>query len=109
MLADARRFGMDEPSLAQLGAAMRAPRDEGDGVWPENWDIVMAFLAVSSQWRTASVGGGMSPASLVFVGLDYGAVRAGLEAEQIAITPALWRGLRVMENAATAALNEAGS
>ena len=79
---------------------------DGDGVWSENLDTVMAFLAVASQWRVVSIGGGMAPSQPVFLGLDYVAVRTGLDAEGVTVTPELWRGLRVMEEAAAAALNE---
>jgi hypothetical protein len=109
VLEDARRFGMDEQSLANLREAMVAPAvtDDQTGVWPENWDIVLAFLSVDTQWRIATIGGGgFAPALPVYVGLDYAAVRAGLEAEEIVITPELWRGLRVMEAEACTALNE---
>lgn len=42
----------------------------------------------------------------MWIGLDYAGVRAGLRAEGIAITRELWTGLRFMEAAAAAALNE---
>ncbi|ACF01849.1 hypothetical protein Rpal_3347 [Rhodopseudomonas palustris TIE-1] len=113
---------MDAESIAELTEALAAPAliEPADyaGVWPEHADTVRAFLAVASQWRTTAIGGGgfatmgggaAAPLRLVYVSLDYTAVRAGLDAEQIAITPALWRGLRIMEAAACAALNESNS
>jgi hypothetical protein len=130
VLDDARRFGMDARSLANLSqaannlsdvtnkrAALSPPAIDGDdeGVWPENWETVQAFLAVSLQWRVVSRGGGgfagmgggvIAPMVPMFVGLDYAGVRAGLDAEGITVTPELWRGLRVMEAAACAVLNE---
>lgn len=82
-------------------------RDSADfEVWPENWETLIAFLSVSTQWRTASFsGGGMAPMQVIYQGLDYTAVRAGLEGLGIAATPAIWRGLRTMEAAARNALN----
>jgi len=112
---------MDEASIAELAAALRAPAPvETDyaGVWPQHAETVRAFLAVASQWRVAAIGGGgfammggaaIAPLRLVYVALDYGAVRAGLDAEAITVTPELWRGLRIMEAAACAALNESSS
>jgi hypothetical protein len=111
---------MDAVSLAHLREALRVDTAEGassefDGIWPENRAIVEAFLAVSLQWRVSAHGGGgmVSPAGgaimpivPLFIGLDYAAVRAGLDAEGIVVTPELWRGLRTMEAAAAAALNE---
>jgi Phage related hypothetical protein (DUF1799) len=118
VLSDARGFGMDAASLADLRSSLTAPiaRTDDEGVWPENAPIVQAFFEICTQWRTVSVGGGgfagMGGASLMhtfphFVGLDYGAVRAGLNAAGIEVTPDLWRGLRIMEAAALIALNEA--
>jgi hypothetical protein len=121
-LADARAFGLDDDSLAELTDALSSPPPiaEADyaGVWLVHAEIVRAFLAVSTQWRTASIGGGgfvvmgggaAAPRRLVFVSLDYASVRAGLDAEEIAVTPELWRGLRIMEAAACAALNESNN
>ncbi|MFH0299825.1 DUF1799 domain-containing protein [Bradyrhizobium sp. 31Argb] len=96
--------------MAELIEALRDPADVEDGnegVWPEHVAIVQAFLAVCTQWRTAPAGGGFAPMMPIWIGLDYSAVRVGLEAEGIAITPELWRGLRVMEDEATDALNKA--
>jgi len=76
------------------------------GVWPEHWDIVAAFLSVATQWKVVSLGGGFEPSRIRVIGFDYAAVRAGLDAEAFQVTPDLWRGLRVMESAACAALNE---
>jgi hypothetical protein len=111
---------MDPHSIAALAATLReldarSFADDGEGVWSENWSTVQAFLAVSLQWRVVSIGGGgaagmggaaLAPMVPMFIGLDYSAVRAGLEAEGMVITPDLWRGLRIMETAACAALNE---
>ncbi|MBN8955731.1 MAG: DUF1799 domain-containing protein [Rhizobiales bacterium] len=74
-------------------------------MWPDNVEIVDAFLVVSSQFRFASIGGGLIPQRLICIGLDYTAVRAGLELAGIAITPEQWEGVRVMEIAAREAMN----
>lgn len=124
---------MDQASLANLGEALAAHGEAAlsdevaiddrvppmlagyDGLWPVNLPVWEAFCAVSLQWRTASRGGGgvagmggaaLAPVTVVFIGLDYAAVRAGLDALGIAVTPELWRGLQVIEVAACAALNE---
>lgn len=109
---------MDPASIARLQAALdagAARSDEYAGLWPEHVPIVNAFLMVSTQWRVASISSGMmSPAGgfassrLVFLGLDYGAVRVALEAEEIAVSRDLWCGIRTMEIAAIEVLNESG-
>lgn len=93
---------MDEETIAEISAALSGSDDEG--VWLENVAAVAAFLAVASQWRTAWVFG-QDGARMHFVGLDYAGARAGLEAAGIALTPDLWAGVRVMEEAARQAMN----
>jgi hypothetical protein len=70
-------------------------------VWRRNWGTLLAFLAVSSQWRTVATATG----AVYWQGLDYTSARAGLEAEGITITPGLWKGIRTMERTARDALN----
>lgn len=59
-----------------------------------------AFLAVSGQWRIVAAGD-----SQLWKGLDYTAVKAGLDLAGIAVTPAEWADVQIIEAAATAALN----
>ena len=70
-------------------------------VWPENWAAVEAWLVVASQWRATPLADGR----VHWHGLDYTGVRAGLELAGIALAPDDWLRLRVMEQAAAAALN----
>jgi hypothetical protein len=121
-MEDARRSGMDPQSLANLRETLDAPSSPAaddefgfEGVWPANVAIVEAFLAVSTQFRVTSIGGGgfagmggalIEPVKPLAMGLDYSAVRVCLDALGVAVTPDLWRGLQVMEVAACAALNE---
>lgn len=73
-------------------------------MWPQNVPVVRAWLAVSTQWRTAPLplplGGGP-----YWIGLDYAGVVAGLGALGIVVTPQLWSGLMIMEDEAIRALN----
>lgn len=66
---------------------------------PENWDTLLLFLALATQWRIGGMGG--------FLGLDYSAVESTLR------LMGLWRrraelfsGLQVMERAALPVLNK---
>ncbi len=96
-MVDAARFGIDEESRAALKAGL----DDGhEGVWPQNVAAVQAFLAVQTQWRILAGATG-----LAWLGLDYGAVTAGLAAAGIAVTPALWTELRVIEAGVVARMN----
>lgn len=107
VLAEAHAFGMDASSIADLRAELTSESGSFAGVWPEHTAIVTAFAVVCTQWRIIAMGGGFEPSRLVCLGLDYTAARAGLDAAGIAVTPALWRGLRIMEDEATRARNEA--
>ncbi len=120
MLQGARNAGMDAESLAALRETITAgdaltEDHEFARIWPDNIATVEAFLSIATQWRVVACsmggaigpgGGAIGPAIPIYIALDYAAVRAGLDAEGIAVTPELWRGLRVMEQAAAAALNE---
>lgn len=66
-----------------------------------------AFLAVWSQWIVVPVVTALGVASFYYSGLNYAGVRAGLKGDGTKITPELWRGIKVMERAARAVLNEA--
>jgi len=94
---DALAFGSPE-----LAAAIGDTGGErGFRVYRRNWDTLLAFLCVSTQWR--AVGHGMG--AVYWMGLDYSAAKVGLELSGIEITPALWAGLQTMERAARDALN----
>lgn len=60
-------------------------------VWPQNWNTVMLFLAMQTQWRV-----GMSGAT----GLDYAALPVIAKGEGIRLKPSRIAGLRVMESEA---------
>lgn len=65
----------------------------------ENQDTVRLFLAVSTQWRTAGMGG-------VPIGLDYTPIEWVARVKRIEVTDETFEGLREMELAAIGALQE---
>ena len=91
---DCLAFGID-PALLN-----RAAPDE-DGIWPEHVAALEAFLSVRDQWRVAAGQNGV-----VFLGLDYTAVRAGFDLAGITLTPAQWADVQMIEAGAVAAMNE---
>ncbi|MEA3265208.1 MAG: DUF1799 domain-containing protein [Pseudomonadota bacterium] len=94
-----RAIGAPAEVLATLQAGRE--RDEFE-VWPENWDTVVAFEVVSTQWRGPAF---MADGRAYWQGLDYTGVEAGLRLAGIAATPDLFVGLRLMEAAARNQLN----
>jgi Phage related hypothetical protein (DUF1799) len=90
---------MSEEEIAEISETL-TPGLHGDGIWPDNVEIVEAFLAAASQWRAVGTNVG-----LIFLGLDYAAARVGIELAGIAVTPELWAGVRLMEAEARYTLN----
>ena len=89
--------------IAQIEVAVELRQEDGSlWIWPENWDIVMAFCTISSQWRTESLGEGR----VLFVGLDYTGAKVGLDQAGMSLGVEQWQGVQVMEAAAMRALNE---
>ena len=64
---------------------------------PDNWETVMLFLRVQTQWRHGFNGP---------TGLDYQGVEAAMRMARVARTVELFEGLQVMEFAALKAFQE---
>lgn len=100
---------MDETirdEFASLGVTIEAGDDDEDAeeddfaVWPENWIALTAWLSIDTQWRVAG-----TMRQIVYVGLDYTAVKAVLDAAGHG--PEVFADIRDMEAAALPLLNEA--
>ena len=65
-------------------------------VWPENWEILLMWCRVQTQWRTSAGGA---------VGLDYGVLAWLFKMYAVKDPRTLLEGLQVMESAALAAMN----
>jgi hypothetical protein len=59
---------------------------------------------VSTQWRVVPVSS-LEGGRLIWLGLDYGAAKAGLDLAGINVTPATWAEVRCIEEGATLELN----
>ena len=73
-------------------------------IWPEHWNTVMVFLALSTQWKREIPA--MS-GTMIWHGLDYAAI------EPVIRLMGFWKeraeifsGLQIMEHAALQALNK---
>lgn len=98
-IEDAKAFGFPAEVIVQL---QQSDVHAGNvDIWSVNWPIVQAFTAIATQWRTAPMGLGGHR----YLGLDYAAAKAGLELAGITLCPGQWKGVRMMERAATEHLN----
>lgn len=70
-------------------------------VWPENWDSVLMFVRVQTQWRTSGQGG--------VIGLDYNVVLGLLPLYAVPEPAQLVEDIRVMESRAVELINESAA
>lgn len=96
-----------EAGFAGLGVVIEAELAGNDDfeIWEENMDSAGLFFALATQWRVVS-----GRAGLMFLGLDYAAVRALISLEfkpSAKKARRLMRDLMDMEAAALPVLNEA--
>lgn len=76
--------------------AGRRPASDELEIGPDETDAVTLFFSLGSQWTVHAMTG-------VRLGLDYGRIPATAEMMRIAMTPALFDDIGVMERAALAA------
>lgn len=69
-------------------------------VWPENWQVVEVFYALTTQWRVS-----LGWRGKVYQGLDYTAVESVLRMLKVRNRAEVLSGLMVMEGAALKVLN----
>lgn len=86
----------------EIIAELRQEGPKGFEVWPENMAIVDLWLLIDTQWTPPIA---LADGRVLWIGLNYAAVRAGLDLAAATIDAVRWAGMRVMEEAATKALN----
>ena len=67
-------------------------------VWPENWDALLMFLKLRSQWRVSPMG--------QLIGLDYTAVLAVINFEESTDKNQLFDDVQKIESGALLGLQE---
>lgn len=93
MEADARAFGLPAEAFAEV-------EEEEDGLWEEHLPAFTAFLEAARQWRV------LTAQRLLWLGLDYTAVQAGLALSGLTVSPETWADIRTIETGALPVLNE---
>ena len=85
---------------AVLGIVVEeGPASDEFEVWPENWDAVLMWCRVQTQWRTSAGG---------VIGLDYSALAWLFKMYAVEDPRALLEDLQVMEGAALAVMLKEG-
>lgn len=72
------------------------PSDDFE-VWPENWDAVVMWSRIQTQWRTSAGG---------VIGLDYSALAWLFKMYEVEDPRALLEDLQIMEGAALTVMNQ---
>ena len=83
-------------SPEQIAAALAQNKPEHCEVWEENWDIVLMFIRMSTQWHTSMAG---------LTGLNYPSLEWLCKLYTVKDPVAIFEGVQVMEMAALAVLN----
>jgi len=102
-MADARQWGASASELEGLGQLLSQGPVQPK-IWLHNVAVVTAFCLAGTQWRTGLdlVDGRVR---MVWIGLDYAGAQIAIEQGGKTITPELWTGLRIMEQAARNVFN----
>lgn len=109
LMAQFAALGFSESDLAKMKAELEGEQEEADGighaflVFADNFNAVRAFLAVASQWRVMARGGLTS--GLIYLGLDYAGVKAGLRMADIHLDGPGFAKMQWIERGAVSALN----
>jgi len=89
--------GMDP---GEINAMRKAAKKAEFGVWEENWETVMIFLRMQTQWN-ASMGG--------VTGLNYSSLEYLCRLYSVKDPVSLFEGIQVMEAVALSSLNKRNS
>ena len=93
---DLAAFGATEEEIAAWSKERK--KEEEFAVLPENWQAVLCFMRLATQWRLGPMG--------QRVGLDYPAIQPVLDLMGITPDPDLFDSLQILEAAALEALHE---
>ena len=94
--------------FAGMGVRVKTSKTKAEPVfevWDMNWPAMRAFLALQTQWRTATLST-MERARLVYLGLDYSAIEPTLRLAGIKRTKRLFAQLQLLERGALDAYRE---
>lgn len=90
-----------------MGVTLPEEEPPATEIWEEHVPAWRAWCAVSGQMQTASVST-MEAGRIIWLGLDYGRAKAGLELAGISVSAEEWDEVRTIEAAAIEELNRRG-
>ena len=94
---DLRAFGLSEAEIARAqGQVAAAAPEEHFTVHPDNAVALRLFIALQTQWRTASLST-MGKAQVIRTGLDYGVVASTAQFEELQVGRDDFGRLRTLE------------
>jgi len=91
--ADLKALGASEEQIA--AARLQAAQQDCE-IWEENWEVVLMFIRMSTQWHTSMAG---------LTGLIYPSLEWLCKLYSVKDPVAIFEGVQVMEMAALAVLN----
>ena len=83
-------------SPEQLAAIQFDPIEQTCEIWEENWDIVLMFIRMSTQWNVSMSG---------MTGMNYPSLEWLCKLYSVKDPVAVFEGVQVMEMAALACMN----
>lgn len=99
--ADLAHMGMSE---AQIDYELRDTIPADLAITPENWEAVMFFLSLHTQWRREWIASALVER---WLGLNYCAVESALRIHRFKNRASLFAKIQIMETAALPILNGA--
>ena len=88
------------PEVIEEARRRAQPEEDVCWVYEENWQSVLFFFALQTQWKIGGMGG--------YIGLDYAGVEAAMRLNEIPRSKrkALFADIHIMEAAAMKVLNK---
>lgn len=81
-------------------ARKKAKPEDVFHVFDDNWEVVLLFCRMATQWRIV-----VGMAGAIYQGIDYTALEAVMRMNRVKDRGRMWGGIQIMERAALEVLN----
>lgn len=82
-------------------ARKKAKPEDVFHVFDDNWEVVLLFCRMATQWRIV-----VGMAGAAYQGIDYTALEAVMRMNRVKDRDRMWGGIQIMERAALEVLNK---